>query len=111
LNKGLQDQFETVKKTVSGVAGSLQDEMGITSLSSMMAEELDGFKNRDIEADFSKNLLSGNQIYSQDFEMTSLQNKLDEVANILMNYLPHLEDDRTVLIDSEELGLGSFNSL
>ena len=103
LNKGLQDQFETVKKTVSGVAGSLQDEMGITSLSSMMADELDGFKNKDIEADFSKNLLSGNQIYSQDFEMTSVQNRLDAIIVLIAEFFADYDPNRQMVMDTGAL--------
>lgn len=103
LNKGLQDQFETVKKTVNGVAGSLQDEMGITSLSSMMSDELDGFKNRDIEADFSKNLLSGNQIYSQDFEMASVQNRLDAIIDLIAAFFADYDPNRQMVMDTGAL--------
>ena len=103
LDKGLQDQFETVKKTVSGVAGSLQDEMGITSLSNMMADELDGFKNKDIEADFSKNLLSGNQIYSQYFEMTSVQNRLDAIIDLIAEFLSVYDPDKQMVMDTGAL--------
>ena len=103
LDKGLQDQFETVKKTVSGVAGSLQDEMGITSLSSMMADELDGFKNKDIEADFSKNLLSGNQIYSQDFEMTNVQNRLDAIIVLIAEFFADYDPNRQMVMDTGAL--------
>lgn len=103
LNKGLQDQFETVKKTVSGVAGSLQDEMGITSLSSMMADELDGFKNKDIEADFSKNLLSGNQIYSQDFEMTNIQNRLDAIIALIAEFFEGYDPNKQMVMDTGAL--------
>lgn len=103
LDKGLQDQFETVKKTVSGVAGSLQDEMGITSLSNMMADELDGFKNKDIEADFSKNLLSGNQIYSQDFEMTSVQNRLDAIIVLIAEFFADYDPNRQMVMDTGAL--------
>lgn len=103
LNKGLQDQFETVKKTVSGVAGSLQDEMGITSLSSMMADELDGFKNKDIEADFSKNLSSGNQIYSQDFEMASVQNRLDAIIDLIAAFFADYDPNRQMVMDTGAL--------
>ena len=109
LNKGLQDQFETVKKTVSGVAGSLQDEMGITSLSSMMADELDGFKNKDIEADFSKNLLSGNQIYSQDFEMTSVQNRLDAIIVLIAEFFADYDPNRQMVMDTGAL-VGAIRS-
>lgn len=103
LNRGLQDQFETVKKTVSGVAGSLQDEMGVTSLSAMMADELDGFKNRDIEADFSKNLLSGNQIYSQDFEMTSVQDRLDAIIDLIAAFFADYDPNRQMVMDTGAL--------
>ena len=103
LNKGLQDQFETVKKTVSGVAGSLQDEMGLTSLSSMMADELDGFKNRDIEADFSKNLLSGNQIYSQDFEITNIQNRLDAIIALIAEFFEGYDPNKQMVMDTGAL--------
>lgn len=103
LDKGLQDQFETVKKTVNGVAGSLQDEMGITSLSSMMSDELDGFKNRDIEADFSKNLLSGNQIYSQDFEMASVQNRLDAIIDLIAAFFADYDPNRQMVMDTGAL--------
>ena len=103
LNKGLQDQFETVKKTVSGVAGSLQDEMGLTSLSSMMADELDEFKNRDIEADFSKNLLSGNQIYSQDFEITNIQNRLDAIIALIAEFFEGYDPNKQMVMDTGAL--------
>lgn len=109
LNIGLQDQFETVKKTVSGVAGSLQDEMGVTSLSAMMADELDGFKNRDIEADFSKNLLSGNQIYSQDFEMTSVQDRLDAIIDLIAAFFADYDPNRQMVMDTGAL-VGAIRS-
>lgn len=109
LNKGLQDQFETVKKTVSGVAGSLQDEMGVTSLSGMMADELEGFKNRDIEADFSKNLLSGNQIYSQDFEMSSVQSRLDAIIVLIAEFFAEYDPNRQMVMDTGAL-VGAIRS-
>ncbi|MPM29700.1 hypothetical protein SDC9_76240 [bioreactor metagenome] len=109
LNKGLQDQFETVKKTVSGVAGSLQDEMGFTSLSSMMADELDEFKNRDIEADFSKNLLSGNQIYSHDFEMASVQSRLDAIIVLIAEFFAEYDPNRQMVMDTGAL-VGAIRS-
>ena len=54
-------------------------------------------------ADFSKNLLSGNQIYSQDFEMTSVQDRLDAIIVLIAEFFADYDANRQMVMDTGAL--------
>lgn len=101
LNKGLEDEFQTVKSTVRSVATKLQDEMGTNSFSNLLSDELDNYKN--LEVELSNELLASKNAITGNLESNNLQQKLDELIRILQLYLPHLKDDYAVILDNGAL--------